>query len=75
MPNTIDHLVAVGKALFGDRWQTDLSKSLKLSDPRRIRQWINKERKIPAGIWKDLEQLLRERKIEIDEVLSTLEKN
>lgn len=51
----------VGVALFGDRWQTDLSRELKLSDPRRLRQWLNDERQIPHVIMEDLVELLEAR--------------
>ena len=51
----------VGTALFGERWQTDLSRELKLSDPRRLRQWLNDERQIPPGIMEDLVELLEAR--------------
>ena len=35
---TKHHLEAAGKALYGDRWQTDLSRDLHLSDAHRIQQ-------------------------------------
>jgi hypothetical protein len=56
--DTLTLLINTGKALYGERWQTDLARELKLSDSRRIRQWLSKERPIPAGILKDLRILL-----------------
>lgn len=67
-------LALAGKALFGERWQTDLTRALGLSDARRIRQWLTPKgkqshRPIPPGVWDDIIKLLEERKIEIDKVL------
>lgn len=72
-----DELVIAGQALYGDRWQTDLSKALGLSDPRRIRQWLSDREKsnyrgIPEGIWKDVFKLLEERGKEIERTLAYL---
>ncbi|MDX5049895.1 hypothetical protein [Vibrio cholerae] len=62
----------VGIALFGERWQTDLSRELKLSDPRRLRQWLNDERQIPPGIIMDLVGLMEARQELIKEHLTQL---
>jgi len=59
-----------GQALYGERWQTDLSRDLGLSDGRRIRQWLSGDRPIPDGVWRDLAALLSERKAVINEVLN-----
>lgn len=66
-------LEIAGKTLFGDRWQTDLANALDLSDARRIRQWMAKERPIPVGVWADVCGLLRHRQMSIDTVLKSLE--
>lgn len=34
-------LIQCGRALYGERWQTDLARDLGLSDGRRIRQWLS----------------------------------
>ncbi len=65
-------LEAAGRALFGDRWQTDLSRALGLSDARRVRQWIAKDRPIPVGVWADVCGLLRHRQMSIGSVLKKL---
>lgn len=62
-----------GEAMFGPRWQTDLARALKLSDARRIREWIKGDRKIPDGIWPEVVELLKFRKIKIDAVLKDME--
>lgn len=54
-------LAQAGQALYGERWQSDLARDLGLSDPRRIRQFMAGERKIPPGIWADVARLLRQR--------------
>lgn len=51
-------LVNAGKALYGERWQTDLARDLGFSDARRIRQWMSDDRPIPDTITKDLNDLL-----------------
>lgn len=57
-----DTLASIGKILYGDRWQTDLAHDLKLSDARRVRQWLSLDRPIPDNIWPDLMKLLIERR-------------
>lgn len=67
-----EEFAAVGTALYGARWQTDLARDLNLSDARRIRQWMAGERPIPVGVWADLGNLLRERQFTISDVLVSL---
>lgn len=67
-----DDLIAVGEALYGKQWQTDLSRALGLSDARRIRQWVAGERSIPVGVWADLLGLLRHRNMSIKAVIKRL---
>ncbi|MDR0249979.1 MAG: hypothetical protein LBI35_01495 [Burkholderiales bacterium] len=61
LPPTIETLETAGRALFGEAWQTDLSRALKLSGSRRVRAWIAAERPIPPGVWQEIADLLRER--------------
>lgn len=65
-------LEIVGQALFGERWQTDLSRDLGLSDARRVRQWMSGERSIPVGVWADITQMLRQRQLSIERVISRI---
>lgn len=67
-----DELGAIGEALYGNQWQTDMSRALGLSDARRIRQWLKGDRAIPTGIWAELASLLRQRQMAIKDVLSDL---
>lgn len=64
-----DELTAAGHALFGDRWQSDLSRELGLSDTRRIRHWMSGSRPIPVTVWADICRMLRQRQSSIDQVL------
>jgi len=65
-------LEMVGNALFGDRWQTDMSRELGLSDARRVRQWMAAERPIPVGVWADINQMLRQRQLSIDRLIQKI---
>lgn len=65
-------LIKAGKALYGDRWQTDLARDLGLSDGRRIRQWLSGDRPIPSGLWDDIAKLLNERKAIMDDALNII---
>lgn len=68
-------LEAVGLALFGKQWQSDLSRALGLNDSRRMRQFMSSDRPIPLGIPSDLLALLKARKILINNEISQLEKD
>lgn len=70
-----NELKMAGAALFGDRWQTDLSRALGLSDARRIRQRMTGDRPIPFGIWDDIKTLLNNRQLTIKKVLKALKTN
>jgi|AntDeeMinimDraft_5_1070356.scaffolds.fasta_scaffold21683_2 hypothetical protein len=67
-----DLLVNSGRALYGERWQTDLARDLGLSDGRRIRQWLSGERPIPEDIEKDLATLLKKRQRKIEKALKEM---
>ena len=63
-----DELTEVGRALYGDQWQTNLAKELDLSDARRIRYWLT-GRQIPVGVWLDIAALLKQKQMTIDSVI------
>jgi pimeloyl-CoA synthetase len=67
--NKIAMLTLTGETLFGDRWQTDLARSLNISDARKVRQWLSSDRVIPDRIINQLLELLTERKDLIDTAL------
>lgn len=54
-----DDLTEIGRALFGERWQTDLASVLQVN-PRRVREWIAGERSIPPALWPMLAATLKD---------------
>jgi hypothetical protein len=56
-----------GQLLYGPRWQTDLSRDLKVSD-RTIRRWDAESHPIPDGIGARLDALLKSRSLVLDAV-------
>jgi len=63
--NDAENLERAGQALFGPHWQTELSRMLKLSDPKRLRQWLSGYRDVPPGVMDDTIALLRQRGAEM----------
>jgi hypothetical protein len=66
-------LAAAGAALYGPRWQSELARSLGVSD-RTMRRWLSGENPIPAGVWGDCCALLRVRRLEIGNLLDPPER-
>ena len=66
-----NELTEVGKALYGEQWQTNLAKDLSLSDARRIRHWLT-GRKIPVGVWVDIASLLKKKQMDIEVIIKRL---
>ena len=54
-------LVAVGEALYGPRWQSDLARDLGVSD-RTMRRWAAGTHHPPPAVQDDLLRLVIERK-------------
>jgi hypothetical protein len=70
----IESLVAVGKALYGDKhWQAGLTSLLGLADSSRIRKMLAGSRPIPPGIWEELEEALQRNKNEIESILPEIQ--
>lgn len=69
-----DMLTAVGEALYGERWQSPLSRDLGVGD-RRVREWVSAERSTPPGIRIDLMRLCLERAQTLDEIAERLKKH
>lgn len=57
---TPTHLEQIGRALYGERWQSPLARDLDVSD-RTMRRWVAGASPIPAAVAHDLTRLLRER--------------
>ncbi|AZB89763.1 transcriptional regulator (plasmid) [Acinetobacter baumannii] len=54
---TPEELRQAGEILYGTHWQSEHIDV----DPRRVRQWITRERPIPAGIRNEIILLLKEK--------------
>jgi hypothetical protein len=67
---TPDKLATMGRALYGERWQTALAMNFGIAD-RTMRRWLTGESPIPSGIAEELQKLLTERMRKMD-VLSEL---
>jgi transcriptional regulator with XRE-family HTH domain len=65
-------LKAIGEALFGARWHAELAGALGVSD-RTLRRWAAGQADIPAGIARDLAQIVRRRRTELDRALEQLD--
>lgn len=72
-----DGLIVAGRALFEDRWQTNLAEALGVND-RTVRYWAPGEREPDANIAADF-LLLIERRVselaEVKKILRTQSKN
>lgn len=66
-------LAKAGAALYGPRWQSELARSLGVSD-RTMRRWLSGEHEIPAGVWGDCCALLKERHAGIGNLLDLPER-
>ena len=62
-----------GQALFGERWQTDISRALGVND-RTVRRWHNSTHNPPAGVIADLKRLLEDRIALLNGVVMQIEK-
>jgi len=62
---------AAGHALYGSLWQSELARSLEVSD-RTVRRWIRGDSEIPHGVWGDLRVLCLERARALDDMARKL---
>lgn len=70
---TLEQLTAVGQALYGTQWQSNLARSLNI-DSRRVRQWLNNERPLPEWLDAELRKLLEQNIKECQQCLDNLQK-
>ena len=66
----MDHremLRLAGEALYGERWQSELSRAVGVSD-RTMRRWVSDPYEIPGGVWNDIQQLLLARGVAIEKL-------
>lgn len=68
MGDNVELLMAAGKALYGQRWQSPVARDLETTD-RTVRNWLTRTHPIPEHVPVRLVALLRKRKMEIDAVL------
>lgn len=61
---TPDNVARIGRALYGERWQTSLAADLRVAD-RTMRRWLASESPIPDGVDAELRGLLIVRMKEI----------
>ena len=57
-------LTTIGRALYGERWQSSLARVLGVSD-RTVRRWVAGSSPVPDGVWGELRELMRARAGEI----------
>ena len=60
-----------GEALFGPRWQSELARSLDVSD-RTVRRWAAGADDLPPGVAMDLWRIALERAAQLDDVIERL---
>jgi len=70
---TKDQLHAIGRALYGSQWQTDLARNIvnldgAAIDHRRVRQWACGARPVPDWVLPELKALAQKRMQEISEI-------
>lgn len=64
-------LCAVGEALYGPRWQTELARELEVSD-RTIRRWLAGDVEPAPGVWIDLMLMTQERALALEDLSNRL---
>ena len=69
----LDLFTALGTALYGPLWQSELARQLDVS-VRTMQRWAGGQFAIPPGIWTDLLKLLADREAELARLRPLLEK-
>lgn len=64
MTFTHDHLNAVGTALYGPLWQSQLARDLDVA-VRTVQRWAGGDFDIPEGVWADIAKLCKVRGAEL----------
>lgn len=70
----IEQLEQAGRLLYGDQWQSNLARDLKI-DSRRIRQWVSGERSVSDWVLVEIQALLDKKQFNINQFLSTINKD
>ena len=68
-----DHplIAAVGEALYGSRWQSEMARAIGVAD-RTMRRWVAGTHPVPAGVYAQLLELLRARRREFPQLARRL---
>lgn len=69
--NPAEVIALVGKVLYGPRWQTDLAKTLSVSD-RTMRRWASAAETPQIDVAFDLMKLLKKRQVDLSKSETTL---
>lgn len=61
MIRTPDTLADIGRALYGERWQSPLAEALGINR-ETLRRWLTGSSHLPSdhGVWNDLRDVVRE---------------
>lgn len=70
--NMVQLLIKTGETLYGERWQTNIARDFGFKEGRRIRQWVSKERPMPADAADILYKLLEDRQKAISNMMKEI---
>lgn len=65
-------LTEIGEALYGPRWQTDLSRDLGISD-RTMRRWAAGDGEPSRGVWNEIQALLKTKSFDLRALAAKIE--
>lgn len=68
-----DRIRAVGELLWGNIWQTEMQRALEISDSATIRKWASGARKVPIGVWPDLQAVCASRRDDVDKAVALMQ--
>lgn len=69
-----EKFIAVSKAAFGDRWQTEMANALGVSS-RSVRNWVSGKYSLPATLASDIKAILERRKSQLEEAIVVVTDN
>ena len=61
----------IGRALYGERWQSDLARALDVSD-RTARRWAAGTDEPRRGVYTDLHRMVIERIADLEDILERI---
>lgn len=65
-----DRLRAIGTALWGTIWQTEMSRALGHNGTRTVRFWASADRPVPPGAWGDLRRICDARQDDVERAMT-----